>query len=95
MERNEFTKSIESIFGNTEKFLDIIEEDLPVGYDFLYSDDGMSGEIYIVDREAHQYINWYKETHIGRDLHTNMTDVEIIQFLKKLHEKHSLPKEEQ
>ena len=84
MERSEFVNHIETIFGDVDKFFDIIEEGV-IEFDYLQNpSDGCSGEIYIVDRETKQYVNWYKLTHIGRDFHTNMTDEVIVNFLKKL-----------
>lgn len=80
MTRDEFTKVIENVFDNLDNFLDIVLYDLPIGYDLATADD----EIYLVDREGHTYLNWYKPTHVGRDLHTNMTDKQIIDFLEKL-----------
>jgi len=84
MERNEFVNHIENIFEDIDKFFDIIEKGV-IGFDYLQNpSDGCSGEIYIVDRDTKQYVNWYKLTHIGRDFHTNMSDEEIVNFLKKL-----------
>lgn len=75
---------IKRIFGSVEKFLDIIEEDLPYGYHY-YKYDGE--EIYIIDRYHNKYINWYKLTHVGRDFHTDMkTKEEVIDFLQRLHD---------
>ena len=85
MDRDVLVSNIENIFSIDNKnaidvFLDIVEENCVPGYDMIKHDD----EIYIIDREHCQYINWYKLTHIGRDLHTNMSDDEIIEFLNRL-----------
>lgn len=78
-------EAIRRIFGSGEKFLDIIEEDLPYGYHYCKDD---SAEIYIIDYTHHKYIHWYKLTHIGRDFHTDMkTKEEVIDFLQRLHHK--------
>ena len=77
-------EAIKRIFGSGEKFLDIIEEDLPYGYHYCKDD---SDEIYIIDYTHHKYIHWYKLTHIGRDFHTDMkTKEEVIDFLQRLHD---------
>ena len=82
--RAELCKAITKIFGSGEKFLDIIEEDLPYGYHYCKDD---SAEIYIIDYTHNKYIHWYKLTHIGRDFHTDMkTKEEVIDFLQRLHD---------
>lgn len=82
--RDELCEAVDRIFGSVEKFLDIIEEDLPYGYHYCKDD---SAEIYIIDYTHHKYIHWYKLTHIGRDFHTDMkTKEEVIDFLQKLHD---------
>ena len=82
--RDELCEVVDRIFGSEEKFLDIIEEDIPYGYHY-YKYDGE--EIYIIDRYHNKYINWYKLTHVGRDFHTDMkTKEEVIAFLQRLHD---------
>ena len=82
--RDELCEVIDIIFGSEEKFLDIIEEDIPYGYHY-YKYDGE--EIYIIDTFHNRYINWYKLMHVGRDFHTDMkTKEEVIAFLQRLHD---------
>lgn len=82
--RDELCEAVDRIFGSEEKFLDIIEENIPYGYHY-YKYDGE--EIYIIDRYHNKYINWYKLTHVGRDFHTDMkTKEEVIDFLQRLHD---------
>ena len=83
--RKELCDVVSKIFGSEEKFLDIIEDDIPYGYHyFKYEGD----EIYIIDVQHNRYINWYKLTHIGRDFHTDMnTKEEVIDFLQRLYDK--------
>lgn len=72
-------KSIDSIFG-TEQFLDMVDNNsdgLTYKYDFVKSND----EFYIINRETGQYINWYKYTHIGRDVHMNFNPIKLRKFL--------------
>lgn len=62
--RDLFNQAITKIFGNSEIFLDFIEnEKYSDRYDCYIDNDG---ENYIIDRECGEYINWYKFTHIGR-----------------------------
>ena len=82
--RDELCEVVDRIFGSEEKFLDIIEEDIPYGYHYYKYDDE---EIYIIDTFHNRYINWYKLTHLGRDFHTDMkTKEEVIDFLQRLHD---------
>ena len=77
-------EAVKRIFGSVEKFLDIIEEEIPYGYHY-YKYDGE--DIYIIDHYHNKYINWYKLTHVGRDFHTDMrTKEEVIDFLQRLHD---------
>ena len=81
--RDELCNEIKRIFGDCDKFLDIIEEDIPYGYHFFKYD---GDEIYIIDTRKCKFINWYKLTHIGRDLHTDMkSKEELIKFLEDLY----------
>ena len=90
--RGELCEVVDIIFGSEEKFLDIIEEDIPYGYHY-YKYDGE--EIYIIDTFHNRYINWYKLTHLGRDFHTDMkTKEEVIAFLQRLHDEWLKEKEQ-
>lgn len=83
--RAELCEAVKRIFGSEEKFLDIIEEDLPYGYHYFKYD---GEDVYIIDHFHNRYINWYKLTHVGRDFHTDMkTKEEVIDFLQNLHDK--------
>lgn len=79
--RDDLYKEIDRIFGNIDKFLDIVKEDTPNCYiSFKYED-----EYVVVDSRAHRYISWYK--HVGRDFDTDMSSKEeVISFLERLHE---------
>lgn len=72
--RDLFISNVGKIFGNGSSFLDHIEnEDYDTDtYDCFF--DG-SGENYIINRLTGEYINWYKFSHIGRDIHINMNVV--------------------
>lgn len=85
IDRAALCEAVTRIFGSGEKFLDIIEEDIPYGYHYVKWD---GDEIYIIDHEHNKFIHWYKLTHIGRDFYTDMkTKEEVIDFLQRLHDK--------
>ena len=78
--RERLVNAIVEVFGDSEKFLDYIEnEEYPQSfYDVFYSG---SGECYIINRSTGEYINWYKFTHIGRDIHSTVTPDDFVKFL--------------
>lgn len=80
--RDDLVQIIEDVFGDIDKFLDMIDDDnLPINFTCIYQDE----ELYIIDNYANRYIHWYKKTHIGRDFHTDMrTKEEIKEFFKRL-----------
>ena len=79
--RDDLYKEIDRIFGSTDKFLDIVEEDTPNCYISFKDED----EYVVIDTRAHRYISWYK--HVGRDFDTDMqTKDEVISFLQRLHD---------
>jgi len=64
--RDLFCAAVTKIFGDSETFLDFLEnENYSAKYDCFL--DG-SGENYIINRETGEYINWYKLSHIGRSI---------------------------
>lgn len=61
-----FCNAVINIFGNTESFLEFIEnEECSDKYDCFID---WNGENYIINRETGEYINWYKFNHIGRSI---------------------------
>lgn len=80
--RDDLIQIIKDIYGDVDKFLDMIDEDnIPMNFTCIYQDE----ELYIIDNYANRYIHWYKKTHIGRDLHTDMrTKGEIREFFERL-----------
>ena len=79
--RYDLYTAIDRIFGSMDKFLDIVEEDTPIGYNAMRVED----DYFLIDNRAHRYISWYK--HVGRDFNTDMCSKdEIISFLERLHE---------
>lgn len=86
--RDRFADTVESLF-NIDDFVEKIETDEYDCYEFdiFYNSDD---ECYIIDRETGNYVNWYKFTHIGRDIHMNFDPKELSSFLIKF--KNSRPK---
>lgn len=76
-------QSIDTIFG-IDQFLDMVDsvDGLTDKYDFIRTND----EFYIINRETGEYINWYKYTHIGRDIHMNFEPIRLRKFLRDLKE---------
>lgn len=79
--RDKFTKAIEDVFGSVNTFFAFIEADeYGTCYDVFLDSDG---ENYIINRETGEYVNWYKYTHVGRDLHATVNPDNFIEFLTK------------
>lgn len=79
--RSKFVEIIGKHFKSADAFFDHIEDEkYTCDFDCFYSADG---ECYIIDRNTGEYVNWYKFTHIGRDIHTNMTVEQLDDFIKR------------
>ncbi len=66
--RELFCNAVTKVFGDSTIFLDFLEnEEYSITKYDCYID--CNGENYIINRETGEYINWYKMTHIGRDIH--------------------------
>lgn len=79
--------------GNYELFLDDFESTDEIAfkeYNFICAtsnDSGFNGECIIIDTCSHLYLNWYKETHIGRCLKTNISDIDTLnRFFKNFYD---------
>lgn len=59
-----FCNAVDKVFGDSETFLDFLENgEYSTQYDCFLD---CNGENYIINRENGDYINWYKLSHIGR-----------------------------
>ena len=78
--RGRLVNAVTEVFGDSEKFLDYIENEEYASslYDVFFSG---SGECYIINRSSGEYINWYKFTHIGRDIHSTVAPDDFWEFL--------------
>ena len=87
--REDLCDVAQAIYGDIDKFLDDVEE----GYTRQFSvfctinESPGNGDVLILDNETHQYISWYKLSHIGRDLHTNIPfKIAAYEFIKAFKE---------
>lgn len=84
--RKQFEDAVIKVFGETDNFLDFIEnEEYSDLYNvfippFLTANDD---ECYIINRGTGEYINWYKYTHIGRDIHSTVNPNDFVTFLEE------------
>ena len=82
--RETFNDAVTKVFKSGIAFLDFIEhEEYDVSsYDcFVAYDD----ECYIINRNTGEYINWYKFTHLGRDIHSTVNPDNFEEFLQKFY----------
>lgn len=81
--RNEFVEVVKKIFKDTS-FFDFIENEYySNNYDCFVTG---SDECYIINRSTGEYINWYKFTHLGRDIHTTVNPNYFEEFMKKFYD---------
>lgn len=85
--REILVETICNIFGDCETFLDKIEFEIINRFELFVSngDSVGSGDVLLLDTATGLYIRWYKLTHIGRDLYTNIKSEKQLQvFLIEL-----------
>ena len=81
---------MKKVFGSADDFFDFIEGDEYSDlYDVFYPDND---ECYIINRGTGEYINWYKYTHIGRDIHSTVNPNDFVEFLKEFSRKEYWPR---
>lgn len=74
--RDLFCNAVNKVFGDPEAFLDFLANgEYPyIGKSFKYDCFlDYNGENYIINRETGEYINWYKFSHIGRDINISIS----------------------
>lgn len=81
--RDDFINAVKEVFDeDTLSLLDVIEhEEYGSDYDVFYD---YNNETYIINRLTGEYINWYKFDHLGRDIHTTISDPSKDKFAKFL-----------
>ena len=85
--REMLVETVCKIFGDCETFLDKIEFEVINRFELFVSngDSVGSGDVLLLDTETGLYIRWYKLTHIGRDLYTNIENKKQLEkFLIEL-----------
>ena len=85
--REILVETICKIFGDAELFLDKIEFEIINRFElFVSNGDSLgSGDVLLLDTMTGLYIKWYKLTHIGRDIDTNIKSKEELEmFLTEL-----------
>lgn len=83
--RDAFIEAITKVFKYDDIFFDFIEykDYAPSYYDCFVSGND---ECYIINRDTGEYINWYKFTHIGRDIHSTVSPDKFEDFLQKFYD---------
>lgn len=87
--REDLNEIVKYIYGDVNKFLDDVEEDCTSRFSVFCTINECpgNGDILILDNETKQYISWYKLSHIGRDLHTNIPfKIAAYEFIKAFKE---------
>lgn len=87
--RDDLCEVVKDIYGDIDKFLDDVEEDCTIRFNVFCTINECpgNGDILILDNETRQYISWYKLSHIGRDLHTNIPfKIAAYEFIKAFKE---------
>jgi hypothetical protein len=81
--RDLLCEKIKNVFGDYDTFLDLIEFGDSNRFELFVSNGDCvgSGNVLLLDLETGYFLRWYKLTHIGRDLYTNMTIDELDAFL--------------
>lgn len=85
--REILVETICKIFGDCDTFLDKIEFEIINRFELFVSngDSVGSGDVLLLDTFTGLFIKWYKLTHIGRDIDTNIkTKEELEKFLIEL-----------
>ena len=81
--RDAFVNAVIRVFGDDGIFLEFIQdEDFSSNYDCFATND----ECYIINRNTGEYINWYKFTHLGRDIHSTVSPDKFEHFLQKFYD---------
>jgi len=80
--RENFIESINKVFDNEDDFMDLVENKHIIGFD-IFVDTGESDEVYIIDRNTGEYINWYEFYHLGKTMSINFEPSKLVDFLTR------------
>ena len=72
--REDLCKVVTEVYGDIDKFLDDVESGCVRRFSIFctINESVGNGDILMLDNETKFYISWYKLSHLGRDLHTNI-----------------------
>lgn len=87
--RDDLCEVVKDIYGDVDKFLDDVEEDCTSRFSVFctINESPADGDILILDNKTKQYISWYKLSHVGRDLYTNIPfKIAAYEFIKAFKE---------
>lgn len=96
--REDLCKVVKEVYGDIDKFLDDVESGCIRRFSIFctINESVGNGDILILDTETHQYISWYKLSHLGRDLHTNIPfKIAAYEFIKAFKEVMDKEREEE
>ena len=81
--RDLFCDAVVKVFGDSDIFLDFLENDKYSSKYDCYLD--CNGENYIINGETGEYINWYKFTHIGRCISISISQMpnDILKWIEE------------
>ena len=80
--RELFIESINKVFDTDDDFMDLVDNKHIIGFD-IFVDTGESDEVYIIDRNTGEYINWYEFYHLGRTMSINFEPSKLVDFLTR------------
>jgi len=96
--REVLCKIVEEVYGDIGKFLDDVESGCVRRFSIFctINESVGNGDILILDNETKFYISWYKLSHLGRDIHTNIIGVSFLEdFIKAFKETMDREREEE
>ena len=96
--REELCGVVKEVYGDIDKFLDDVESGCVRRFSIIctINESVGNGDILILDNETKFYISWYKLSHLGRDIHTNIIGVSFLEdFIKAFKETMDREREEE
>lgn len=96
--REDLCKVVEEVYGDIDKFLDDVESGCVRRFSIFctINESVGNGDILILDNETKEYLSWYKLSHLGRDIHTNIGIVSFLEdFIKAFKETMDREREEE
>lgn len=91
--REELCEAVKEVYGDIDKFLDDVKEGCSVRFTVFctINESPSNSDVLILDTKNEKYIAWYKLSHLGRCIQTNLVFIndltEFIQNFKESKEK--------